>query len=663
VPVETRTSSHFIREIIEADVAAGRHGGRVALRFPPEPNGYPHLGHAKSICLNFGLAEHFGGTCNLRYDDTNPETEEAEYVAALEQAVRWLGFTPAKVVHASDYFEQLYDWAVLLVKKGLAYVDHQSEDEIREHRGTVTSPGVNSPYRDRTPEENLALLERMRAGEIPDGACVLRAKIDMAHPNMKLRDPILYRIRRDAHHYRRGDSWKIYPLYDWAHGQSDAIEGITHSLCTLEFDVNRPLYDWYLDALGIEEPRPHQYEFARFNLDYTVMSKRKLLTLVNEGHVAGWDDPRLPTLAGQRRRGVRPQAIRAFCEATGVSKVDGRIDLALYEHAIRDDLNGLAPRVMAVTRPLRLVLTNVPEGEPEWIEAPLWPHDVTPPEGAPQTRRLPFSREVFVERDDFAETPPKGWHRLAPGAEVRLRHAYVVRCTDMERGENGEVAELRGEIIPDTRAGQANEGYRVKGVLHWVSAAEGVPATFRLYDRLFNDPAPDALDSFHTALNPQSLEVTGGVVEPYVRDLPPDTRVQFERQGYFWPDPVDSLHDALIFNRIVGLRDSWAKAQSAAPVGARRAVPLPERAPEASTFHDPAADLHGQARAWFDALSEQGVGAEDAAVLAQDDALRDLYEALVAVHSNARLAGAFVVSDLRRALGGRPLADTCATAA
>ncbi|HYE58739.1 MAG TPA: glutamine--tRNA ligase/YqeY domain fusion protein, partial [Rhodothermales bacterium] len=639
--MEPRPQSHFIREIIEADVASGRHGGRVALRFPPEPNGYPHLGHAKSICLNFGLAERFGGTCNLRYDDTNPETEEERYVAAHAEAVRWLGFAPTNIFHASDYFEQLYEWAVLLVRRGLAYVDHQTEDEIRENRGTVTTPGVESPYRNRSVEENLALLEQMRAGEIPDGTCVLRARIDMAHPNMKLRDPIMYRIRRDAHHYRRGNSWKIYPLYDWAHGQSDAIEGITHSLCTLEFDVNRPLYDWYLDAIGIAEPRPHQYEFARFNLDYTVMSKRKLLTLVNEGVVSGWDDPRMPTLAGQRRRGVRPQAIRAFSEATGVSKVDGRIDLALYEHAIRDDLNGIAPRVMAVTRPLRLVLTNVKEGATEWIEAPLWPHDVTPPEGAPRTRPLPFTREVFVEHDDFAEAPPKGWHRLASGAEVRLRHAYVVRCTEVVRGLDGAISELRGEIVPETRAGQAQEAYKAKGVVHWVSAEVNSPASFRLYDRLFTDPAPDSLGDFRTAISPHSLTVVQGVVEPYVSALAPDTRVQFERLGFFWPDPEDSHPGALILNRIVGLRDSWAKAQSFA-TSVQEPRPKPAPAPQVAILpRDPAADLHGAARAWFDALSEQGVGAEEASLLAQDDALRALYEALVAVHSNTRLASAF----------------------
>ena len=652
--MEPEKPNHFLREIIERDVAAGTYGGRVALRFPPEPNGFPHIGHAKSICLNFGLAADYSGTCYLRYDDTNPETERPEFVAALEEAVRWLGYAPTDVRFTSDYFGQLYAWAELLVTKGKAYVDDQDEEAIRAHRGTVTEPGVDSPFRDRTPEENLDLLRRMKAGAFADGARVLRAKISMAHPNMKMRDPILYRIRHAAH-YRQGDAWKIYPLYDWAHGQSDAIERITHSLCTLEFDVNRELYDWYLDAIGVVPPRNRQYEFARLNLDYAVTSKRKLRALVEDGHVAGWDDPRLSTIAGIRRRGVRPEAIRAFCEAVGVSNVNGRIDAALYDHAVRDDLNGVAPRVLAVARPLKLVLTNVPEGHTEELDAPLWPHDVTPPAGAETTRRVPLTREVFVDREDFAEAPPKGWHRLAPGAEVRLRHAYVVRCTDVVRDDAGEVVELRGEIDPATRSGGAAEGRKVKGVIHWVSAAHGVPARFRLYDRLFADPAPEALDDFRDALNPASLVETDGVVEPHAAGAAPGTRFQFERTGYFWPDPVDSRPHALVFNRIVGLRDSWAKGSGGAGLsvsggGVARAE-APKGAPEAP--RDVTAGLDAADRARFDAFVALGVGEEEAAVLAVRDDLERYFTGAREAGAEPALAATMTVHDLRRALDAK----------
>lgn len=653
-------AGNFLRDLIAEDVAAGRHGGHVATRFPPEPNGYPHLGHAQSICINFGLAREFGGTCNLRYDDTNPETERPEYVAALEEAVRWLGFEPTEVRFASDYFEQLYAWARLLVEKGLAYVDSQTEEEIRAGRGTVTEPGRDSPYRNRSVEENLRLLDEMRRGLHADGSHVLRAKIDMGHPNMKMRDPLMYRIRRAAHHYRQGDRWSIYPLYDWAHGQSDAIEGITHSICTLEFDVNRPLYDWYLDALGIAEPRPHQYEFARLNLAYTVMSKRKLRRLVEEGHVRGWDDPRMPTIAAQRRRGVRPEAIRAFAEMVGVSKVDGRVDLALYDYAVRNDLNAVAPRVMAVARPLRLVVENLPEGETTWIEAPYWPHDVTPPEGASRTRRVPLTRELYVERDDFDENPPRGWHRLAPGAEVRLRHGYVVRCTGVERDAEGRLVGLRAEADLAT-LGAEPEGRRVRGVVHWVSAAHALPARFRLYDRLFTDPAPDALDDFLTAVAADSLVEAEGYVEPSVADDPMGTRYQFERQGYFWQDPQDNRPDALVFNRIVPLRDSWAKttatgqATAAAPkaAGPIETKPAPPR--------DPASALSGDERGRYDALVARGVGEEEAAVLAADGDLEALFEATIARHDDPREVSVLLVHDLRPALGDRPLSASKAS--
>ena len=545
----TSRSSNFLREIIAADVEAGTHDGRVVTRFPPEPNGYPHIGHAQSICLNFGLARQFGGKTFLRFDDTNPETESEEFARALEDAVRWLGFEPADVRYASDYFEQFYAWAVELVEKRLAYVDSQSEDEIRANRGTVTEAGTDSPFRDRPVEESLRLLDEMRRGEHPDGSHVLRARIDMAHPNMKMRDPLMYRIRRDAHHYRTGDEWAIYPLYDWAHGQGDAVEGITHSVCTLEFDVNRPLYDWYLDALGIAEPppaahaaksRPHQYEFARFNLDYTVMSKRKLRRLVEEGLVAGWDDPRLPTLAGLGRRGVRPEALRTFFDGLGITKVNGSVELQQFEYALRNDLNAIAPRVMAVTRPLKLVIENL-DGT-VWTDAPYWPHDVTPPADTPLTRRVPITREVWIERGDFAEVPPKGWRRLSPGAEVRLRHGYIVRCTDIEKDEYGEVTGLRAEadlgtFDPATGEGQNPEGRKVRGVIHWVSAEHGLPARFRLYEPLFTDPAPDTQEDLLDVLNPDSLVETEGFVEPSVAEDPSDTRYQFERLGFFLARP------------------------------------------------------------------------------------------------------------------------------
>lgn len=660
-PTQDPRQSNFLREIVARDVAAGLHGGRVATRFPPEPNGYPHLGHAQSICLNFGLARDFGGTCNLRFDDTNPETERPEFVAALEDAVRWLGFAPAEVRFASDYFEQLYDWAVLLVEKGLAYVDSQAESEIRTHRGTVTEPGVASPYRSRPVAENLRLLDEMRRGLHPDGSHVLRAKIDMADPNMKLRDPLLYRIRCDAHHYRRGDTWKIYPLYDWAHGQGDAIEGITHSVCTLEFDVNRPLYDWYLDAIGIVEPRNHQYEFARFNLDYTVMSKRKLRRLVEDGHVQGWDDPRMPTIAAQRRRGVRPEAIRRFFDEIGVTKVNGSTDLARYEYALRDDLNAVAPRVMAVSRPLKLVIENLPEDETTWLDAPYWPHDVTPPESAPRTRRVPLTRLVWIERDDFAEAPPKGWHRLAPGTEVRLRHGPVVRCTAVEKDDAGEVVALRAEADLAT-LGAEPEGRKVRGVIHWVGAAHALPARFRLYDRLFTDPAPDALEDFLDALNPTSLVETSGYVEPSVSGDPAGTRYQFERLGYFWADPVDSRPDALVFNRIVALRDSWARQTKQVSLSSAPAAPSPRPAAPRAAPRDPAAGLSDEERATYEALVARGVGEEEAAVLAANEALRGLFESVVAALDRPREAAVLLVHDLRPALGDRPLEACRATA-
>ncbi len=659
--------NNFLREVIAADVAAGRYGGRVAMRFPPEPNGYPHLGHAQSICLNFGLAREFGGSCNLRYDDTNPETESPEYVAALEDAVRWLGFEPAEVLFASDYFEQLYEWATELVDRGLAYVDSQSEEEIRTNRGTVTVPGVDSPYRTRPAHESLRLLEEMRRGDHPDGAHVLRARIDMAHPNMKMRDPLMYRIRRDAHHYRRGDDWSIYPLYDWAHGQSDAIERITHSVCTLEFDVNRPLYDWYLDAIGIAEPRNHQYEFARLNLSNTMMSKRRLRSLVEDGQVTGWDDPRMPTIAAQRRRGVRPEAIRSFAERVGVSKVDGRVELAFFEHAVRDDLNSIAPRVMAVSRPLKVILENVSEALTLGVDAPYWPHDISPPPGAARTRRLPLTREVWIEADDFAEVPPKGWHRLSPGADVRLRHGPVIRVFGVDRNDAGVPVLLRAEADLATIGSEA-VGRKVRGVIHWVSAKHGLPARFRLYDRLFDAPAPDELEDYLASLNPDSLVESEGFVEPSLANDAAETRYQFERLGYFWQDPVDSAAGALVFNRIVALRDSWTRnvqatvTESLAPSDHATAIVTKAAATSAAgTERDVTSGFSDEQRGRFDALVARGAGEEEAAVIAVDDGLGRLFDAVVDALDAPREAAALLVHDVRRALDGRPTDRSLAT--
>ena len=547
----------FIREMVADDVATGRFGRGPATRFPPEPNGFLHMGHAKSICLNFGIAREFGGTCNLRFDDTNPATEDVRYVEAIKRDVQWLGYQWDGEYYASDYFGRLYEIAEALVRRGTAYVDSQSEEQIRAGRGTVTTPGTPSPDRDRSPEENLALLRRMRAGEFPDGSYVLRAKIDLAHPNMIMRDPLLLRIRH-AHHYRQGDAWCLYPLYDFAHGLSDAIEGITRSLCTLEFKDNRDIYDWLVREAGFEAP-PTQIEFARLELDYTVLSKRKLLRLVHEGHVAGWDDPRMPTMAGLRRRGVRPEAIRAFADAAGVTRNTQRVEIGMFEHAIRHDLNMLVPRVLCVVKPLKVVLTNFPEGEVDWLDASYYPHDV-PLTGS---RKVPFTRELYIEREDFMEDPPKKFFRLAPGREVRLRYGYFITCQEVVKDAAGEVVELRCTYDPATRGGDAPDGRKVQGTIHWVSASHGVPCEVRLYDRLFAQPDPDDVpddQDFLSALNPQSLvRETGAVVEPSVAADVADTRYQFERVGYFWRDPEDSRPEALVFNRIVGLRDSWAK--------------------------------------------------------------------------------------------------------
>jgi glutaminyl-tRNA synthetase len=550
------SSTDFIREIIREDNRTGKHGGRVHTRFPPEPNGYLHIGHAKSICLNFGIAREFGGLCNLRFDDTNPSKEEVEYVDSIMEDVRWLGFDWGdRLFYASDYFEQLYQWAEQLILAGKAYVCELSADEVRETRGTLTAPGSNSPYRNRTVEENLDLFRRMRAGEFPDGSKTLRAKIDMASPNLNMRDPVMYRILRATHH-RTGDKWCIYPTYDFTHGQSDSIERITHSICTLEFENHRPLYDWYIRELGIFAPQ--QIEFARLNLTYTVMSKRFLLQLVREGRVSGWDDPRMPTICGLRRRGYTPEAIRNFCATIGVSKVDSTVDIALLEHCLREDLNRRAPRVMGVIRPLKLIIDNYPEGQIEEMDAINNPED--PGMG---TRKVPFSRELWIEQDDFREVPPKKYHRLTPGQEVRLRYAYLVRCTGVEKNPTtGEPAVVHCTYDPATRGGNTPDGRKVKGTIHWVSAAAGVPVEVRLYDHLFTKPdpydVPEGVD-FATNLNPNSLErLTECYVEPSLKNAAAGERFQFERLGYFCVDP-DSTPARPVFNRTVSLVDSWAK--------------------------------------------------------------------------------------------------------
>jgi glutaminyl-tRNA synthetase len=554
----------FIRAIVAEDVAAGRNEGRVVTRFPPEPNGYLHIGHAKAICLDFGVAREFGGTCNLRFDDTNPTKEDVEYVDAIEDDVRWLGFQWRHIHFASDYFEQLYEYAVRLIRTGLAYVDSQSPDEIRVNRGTLTSPGVESPYRRRGVEENLDLFARMRAGEFEDGAHVLGARIDMASPNINMRDPVLYRIRH-AHHHRTGDAWCIYPMYDFAHPPSDAIEYVTHSLCTLEYEDHRPLYDWVIDNLPVPS-RPRQIEFARLNLTYTVMSKRRLLELVEDRRVSGWDDPRMPTIVGMRRRGYTAEAIRAFCERIGVAKRENVIDVALLEHAVREDLNRHAPRVMAVLRPLRTVIENYPEAQSEELDVVNNPED--PSAG---TRKVPFSRVLYIDRDDFREDPPKKFFRLAPGREVRLRCAYFITCTRVIKDERtGEVVELYCRYDPATRGGDAPDGRKVKATLHWVSAAHAVEAQVRLYDRLFNTEQPGADGDYRADLNPNSLEVIRDAkVEPSAAAAPPGTRFQFERLGYFCVDP-DSTPEHPVFNRTVTLKDSWAKIERSTQNSAHR---------------------------------------------------------------------------------------------
>ncbi len=555
---ESTAPSDFIRTIINEDLKTNKYQGRVHTRFPPEPNGYLHIGHAKSICLNFGIAAEYGGLCNLRFDDTNPTKEEEEYVESIEEDVRWLGFDwEDRLFYASDYFDQMYDYAVQLIKAGKAYVDDLSADVVREYRGTFIDPGKESPHRSRLVEENLDLFERMRAGEFENGSRVLRAKIDMASPNLNLRDPAMYRILH-AEHHRTGSRWCIYPMYDWAHGLEDSTEGITHSICTLEFEAHRPLYDWFLDELGVYHPQ--QIEFARLNITYTVMSKRKLLQLVEQGHVSGWDDPRMPTVSGLRRRGYTPESIRNFCERIGVAKTDSTIDIALLEHCIREDLNKRAPRVMAVLRPLRVVIDNYPEDQTEEVDAVNNPED--PDMG---TRKVPFSRVLYIERDDFREDPPPKFFRLAPGREVRLRYAYFITCVGVVKDEHtGEVVELRCTYDPASRGGNSPDGRKVKGTIHWVSTAHALEVEVRLYDRLFTAEDPGEVRDgagFESVLNPDSQEIVTGYIEPSLAGAAPGNRYQFERLGYFCVDLKDSSAEWMVFNRTVTLRDSWAKIE------------------------------------------------------------------------------------------------------
>ena len=560
---DTAGSSDFIRDIVAEDAKANKHGGRVVTRFPPEPNGYLHIGHAKSICLNFGIAAENGGACHLRYDDTNPTREATEYVLAQQADIRWLGWDWGEHLYfTSDYFEELYQYAVHLIEAGKAYVDDLSQDETREYRGTLTAPGKESPYRGRSVEENLDLFRRMREGEFDEGARVLRARIDMASGNLNLRDPVLYRILKTPHH-RTGDKWPIYPMYDFAHGQSDSIEGVTHSICTMEYEDHRPLYDWLLDELDVYHPQ--QIEFARLNLSHTVLSKRALIELVEEGHVTGWDDPRMPTLSGMRRRGYTPEAIRSFIDQVGVAKRQNTVAIGLLEHCVREDLNKRAPRVMGILRPLRVVIENYPEDQVEELEAVNNPED-----SAMGSRKVPFSRELYVDQEDFREDPPDRFFRLAPGREVRLRYGYLITCVDVIKDhQTGEVVELRCTLDPQSRGGQAPDGRKVKGTIHWVSAGHSFEAEVRLYDHLFTEENPgDVEGGDHRGnLNPSSLQtLTSCRVEPSLADASPGAHYQFERQGYFCVDSVDSRPGALVFNRTVSLRDSWAKiARSAGP--------------------------------------------------------------------------------------------------
>ncbi len=625
-------SKDFLRTIVEEDLASGKYK-EVHTRFPPEPNGFPHIGHAKSIAINFGIARDYHGRCNLRMDDTNPTTEDTKYVEALKDAVQWLGFEwDNSVRYTSDYFPELYDYAVELIKMGKAYVDSLSEEEIREYRGTVTEPGKRSKYAERSVEENLDLLERMKNGEFKDGEHVLRAKIDMSAANMKMRDPLLYRIRH-AHHYRAGDTWHIYPMYDFGHCLSDYIEGITHSICTLEFENNRDIYDWVLDTLGLKPPRPYQHEFARLAINYTVMSKRKLLELVNEGRVSGWDDPRMPTIAGYRRRGYTPESILNFCDQIGIAKANSTVDVSQLEFCIRDDLNTKVPRVMCVLDPLKVTIENY-EGVEE-LDAPYYPHDV-PKEGS---RKIPFSREIYIERDDFMENPPKGYYRLTPEQPVRLRHAYIITCKEVIKDADGNITEIKAEYHPDSKSGADTSGIKVKSAIQWVDTKEAKKVELRLYDRLFKDEAPEGLDD----INPDSLKVVKeALIEPAVITERPDERFQFERQGYFYADPVDYTDEAPVFNKIVGLKDSWnkqKKASASAPKPQAKKVQIDGEV-------EPMSEAE---QALFDKYTgELKLNSMVADILARDMQLSSFYEEALSVNNSPVTIANIVANEVAR---------------
>jgi glutaminyl-tRNA synthetase len=654
-------SSNFLTDIIDADLAAGRNGGRVVTRFPPEPNGYLHVGHAKSILLNFGLAARYGGVAHMRFDDTNPTKEEVEYVESIQADVRWLGCDWGTHLHfASDYFGRMYECAERLVREGKAFVDSQPVEAIREQRGSFEKPGVASPHRDRSPDENLALLRQMKAGAFGEGACVLRAKIDMGHPNVLMRDPLLYRIRK-VHHHRTGDAWCIYPMYDFAHPIEDAIEGVTHSICTLEFETNRELYDWVLQNTGPWDPRPRQYEFARLALGYTVLSKRKLLQLVTEKRVTGWDDPRMPTIAGMRRRGITPEALRTFAELIGVAKNNSVVDIGKFEFAVRGDLEARCPRALAVLDPLPVTLSDWPEGKVVELDVPWWPA-----EPARGSRKVPFGRELLVEREDFSESPPADWKRLAPGREVRLAGGYVVRCDEVVKGPGGEVVALRCSHDPASIGEASGDRKRVSGTLNWVEATRSVAAPVRLYDRLFSVEQPDAAENFLAVVNPGSLVAAKGArTEPALAKAAPGDRYQFLRQGYFFADPVDSKPGAPAWNRTIGLKDTWAaKAQ---PKGEPRgkatrpsitAVPAAPQAPRKGR-----ADARAEARAKNPALAaafarfteKLGLPADQADLLAADGATVAWFDDALAIHGNAASVARWLVNDLAGLTGDRPL--------
>jgi glutaminyl-tRNA synthetase len=639
-------SKDFLRTIIDEDIRTNKYGGNVVTRFPPEPNGYLHIGHAKSICLNFGIANDYNGRCHLRFDDTDPTKEDILYVNSIQEDVKWLGFDwKDKMFFASDYFDALYNYAVQLIKMGKAYVCSLKDPEIKEYRGTVTQAGKPSPYRNRTIEENLNMFERMKAGEFKDGEHVLRAKIDMASPNMKMRDPLLYRIRH-ANHYRTGDKWCIYPMYDFAHCLSDYIEGITHSICTLEFENNRELYDWILDELELAPPRPYQYEFARLNLDYAVVSKRKLLELVEKKYVNGWDDPRLSTISGLRRRGCTPESIRRFCESIGIAKANNNVDIAQFEFCVRDDLNQKAPRILCVLDPLKVTIENYPENQEEMIDAPYFPHDV-PKDGS---RKLPFSKTIYIEQGDFMENPSKGFYRLAPGQEVRLRHAYIIKYERIIKDNDGKIIEIICSYDPKSKSGGDISGKKVKGTIHWVSAKYAKQVEVRLYDLLFSVPNPQTMED----VNPNSLEIKKNCfIEPAVLTDKPDVRYQFERQGYFYIDPIDSKDDKLVFNRIVQLKDSWNKA--AKPIETKPAaknIPATKPVTQETYAHSP--EIEAKITLFQNKFD---LNREIADIIAKDANLSESFEKILSVYNKPESVANWVANELSREIKDKKIAD------